>query len=251
VERDDLASVAGFFAGAQPLAPRSTAVLGEEAAHHARVRRLEAGDRVFVTDGTGARGTGSIVRLAKKEIEIAVEDVDRIPRLPEVHLLVPVADRDRMLWCAEKCAELGVTSWRPVMWSRSRSVSPRGEGDAFRNRVRGRMQSALIQSRGSWLPEVTDDATPDRALAILPAAGIRLALDASGDPVGAAQMRAPVTLAIGPEGGFEPVELEELRDARFRTVSLGANVLRFETAAVAAVAIVRAALGASPETING
>jgi 16S rRNA (uracil1498-N3)-methyltransferase len=251
VERDDLSSLAGFFTDRHPLAPRSTAVLGEEAAHHARVRRLEAGDRVFVTDGAGTRGIGSIVRLAKKEIEIAVEDVDRARRLPEVHVLVPIADRDRMLWCAEKCAELGVTSWRPVMWSRSRSVSLRGEGDAFRARVRGRMQSALIQSHATWLPDVPDDATPDRALAILPAAGTRLALDATGDPVGTIQMRAPVTLAVGPEGGFESAEREQLRDTRFQMVSLGANVLRFETATIAAVAIVRSALGASPETENG
>jgi 16S rRNA (uracil1498-N3)-methyltransferase len=251
VERDDLAPLAGFFAGDQTLTPRSTAVLGEEAAHHARVRRAAAGDRVYLTDGMGNRATGTIVRLAKNQIEIEIDQVRRAARLPEVHLLVPIADRDRMLWCAEKCAELGATSWRPVLWNRSRSVSPRGEGATFHHRVRGRMQSALVQSHSAWLPDVPDDSTLDAALANVSSAGTRLALDASGEPIGRESLDVPVTIAVGPEGGFEPEELQRLRDARFRTVSLGANVLRFETAAVAALAVVRAALGTLPETANG
>jgi len=55
-----------------------------------------------------------------------------------------------------------------------------------------------------------------------------------------------VTLAIGPEGGFEPSEIAALDAAGFVPVSLGANVLRFETAAIAGVAAVRAALDANP-----
>ena len=156
-----------------------------------------------------------------------------------------------MLWCAEKCTELGATTWQPVMWNRSRSVSPRGEGEAFRGRVRARMKSALIQARAPWLPEVTNDASLEQALTSLPSAGERLTLDAGGDPIAFEAMTPPITLAIGPEGGIEPVELELLRDARFRPVSLGANVLRFETAAVAALALVRAALATQPETTNG
>jgi 16S rRNA (uracil1498-N3)-methyltransferase len=156
-----------------------------------------------------------------------------------------------MLWCAEKCTELGATSWTPVLWNRSRSVSPRGEGAAFRDRVRARMRSALVQSHGSWLPSLPDDASIDEALANAPGEGSRLVLDASGVPIGRESFTVPVTVAVGPEGGIEPDELERFRAARFRPVSLGANVLRFETAAVAALAILRAALGNSLENDNG
>jgi 16S rRNA (uracil1498-N3)-methyltransferase len=251
VERDDLASLAGFFSGDGPLAAGTNAVLGEEAAHHARVRRLEMGERVYVADGVGGQGVGRITSLAKNQIQIAIDDVIHVQREQHIHLLVPIADRDRMLWCAEKCTELGATSWRPIVWNRSRSVSPRGEGAAFREKVGARMRSALVQAHAPWLPDVADDASLDRALEGLPSGGTRLALDAAGEPISGVRMTAPVSIAIGPEGGLEPAELQRLRDARFRLVSLGANVLRFETAAVAALAIVRAAVAASPETTNG
>ena len=251
MERDDLAALAGFFCGDQPLVPGTTVALGQEAAHHARVRRLEQGERVFVADGAGGRGIGRVVKLTKGEIEVSLDDVRRAERLPEIHMIVPIADRDRMLWCAEKCAELGATSWAPTLWNRSRSVSPRGQGAAFRDRVRARMRSALIQSHGSWLPEVRDDASIDSVIADAPASGARLVLDASGQPIGRELLTAPVTIAVGPEGGIEADEFDRFRAARFRPVSLGANVLRFETAAVAALAIVRAALGDSSENANG
>ena len=251
MERDDLASLAGFFAGAERLVRGGVARLGEDAAHHMRVRRLNPGDRVYLADGVGGQAVGAIVRFSKKDAEVAIDDVAHFAAAPAVHLLVPIADRDRMLWCAEKCAELGATSWRPVMWNRSRSVSPRGEGQPFAERLHARMTSALIQSHTPWLPNVAADAALDRAVADLPVGGTRLVLDVSGQPIATAALTTPVTIAVGPEGGMEPAELALLTDASFRTVSLGANVLRFETAAVAALAIVRSALAASPEMTDG
>jgi 16S rRNA (uracil1498-N3)-methyltransferase len=251
VERDDLAALAGFFSDAGPFVRGGIARLGEDAAHHMRVRRLAVGDRVYVANGAGVQATGAIARIGKKDADVSLDDVRQSDRAPAVHVIVPVADRDRMLWCAEKCAELGATSWRPVLFHRSRSVSPRGEGPAFAARVHGRMTSALIQSHAPWMPDVVRDASLAEATAGLPPAGSRLVLDVSGAPIALERFVVPVTIAVGPEGGLEPAELEQLRDTSFRRVSLGANVLRFETAVVAALAIARAALMASLETVSG
>jgi 16S rRNA (uracil1498-N3)-methyltransferase len=250
VERDGLASLAGFFAPGASFVEGAVIVLGGDAAHHMRVRRLATGERVFVADGAGSHGVGSIAKISKNEAEVALAIVRRSYRAAPVHMLVPIADRDRMLWCAEKCVELGATSWRPVMWHRSRSVSPRGEGASFTEKLRGRMESALVQSHSPWLPSIHPDASPESAIEAAEA-GARLVLDASGEPILQTPVTAPVTIAVGPEGGFEHHELARLRAASFRAVSLGANVLRFETAAVAALAIVRSALAASPERIDG
>lgn len=248
MERDDLASLAGFFFEG-PFETGRTVELEDSAAHHMRVRRLALGDRVYLADGAGLEGAGVIVRLTKGAAAVRIERVGRRARAPEVHLLVPVADRDRMLWLAEKCAELEATSWQPVRWHRSRSVSPRGEGVSFAARVRARMASALEQSHGSWLPVIHPDASIAEVLRHLPADATRLALDARGEPIARVTLRAPVVIAVGPEGGIEPEERQSLIDGGFHLVSVGANVLRFETAAVAALAIVRSAVAASPAAL--
>ncbi len=215
--------------------------LSESDAQHVAVLRLGLGERVGLRDGAGHTASGSLVRLGRKNALVEVDEVVEVaPPIP-IHLLLPVADRDRMLWLAEKAAELNVASWRPVLWRRSRSVTPRGDGPTFRNRVRSRMISALLQSRSAWLPEIFPEATPDRAIAASPL-GTRLVLEGSGAPFPAVKHESPIVLAVGPEGGFEPEELTALEAGGFVSASVGQSVLRFETAAVAGVAVARAML---------
>jgi 16S rRNA (uracil1498-N3)-methyltransferase len=141
-----------------------------------------------------------------------------------------------MLWLAEKATELGVTSWRPVVWRRSISVSPRGEGPTFQAKVRARMISALIQSGGGWLPDIFPEATIDNAVAAAPL-GTRVLLSKDGEPMAGVPMKTPITIALGPEGGIEAVEKNVFIGASFLPVKLSESTLRFETAGVAAVAI--------------
>jgi 16S rRNA (uracil1498-N3)-methyltransferase len=241
VERDDRPPVTTFFAG-EPLIAGGTIVLGEGAAHHARVKRLAPGDPVRLTNGAGTLAAGRIAVLRRAEVEVEAEDVSDVRRLSPIHLLVPVADRDRMLWLAEKATELSVTSWQPVHFRRSSSVSPRGEGKAFAAKVRARMVAALEQSGGAWLPEIRAEISFDE----LPHEDglLRLVLDAAGAPLltlvplGA---RRDVAVVLGPEGGMEVDELTHLVSVGWRTASLAPTVLRFETAGVAALAALRAA----------
>ncbi|MGQ0538808.1 MAG: RsmE family RNA methyltransferase [Gemmatimonadaceae bacterium] len=253
MEHSDREEVAAFFCDDEPLQRGVTVSLGPDVARHVRARRLTVGSPVAVLDGAGHRAAGRIVAASRVAVAVELSDVLAYVPLPEVHLLVPIADRDRMLWLGEKVTELGATSWRPVLWRRSRSVKPRGEGMTFQGRLRSRMTSALEQSGGAWLPQLHPDAPLARALAAAPQ-GTRLVLDRGGRPVAsaiAAQSVQPVTLAIGPEGGLERAELETLAAAHFQPVRLGGNMLRFETAAVAALAVVRSLLdGPAPLTAH-
>jgi 16S rRNA (uracil1498-N3)-methyltransferase len=215
--------------------------LGEGVARHAHVLRLGLGAPVHLIDGAGHRASGTIVRLAKESAVIEVNLVEDVPSPADVHLLVPVADRDRTLWLAEKCVELRAASWRPVFWRRSRSVKPRGEGPMFAARVRTRMIAALEQSSGARLPVLYPEATVERAVLAAPE-GSRLLLARDGAPLLSCDLRAPVTLAVGPEGGMERDEIDLLERGAFRPASLGDSILRFETAAIAALSVVRAAL---------
>jgi len=233
------------FITIDPLAPESSLTLGEDAAHHMRVLRLEPGARVRLADGHGSRGEGTVLRVAKRNATVQVDTCAFSEPLPPVHLIVPIADRERMLWLGEKVTELGATSWRPVLFRRSRSVSPRGEGPTFQQRLRARMASALEQSGGAWLPVPFPDATVETCIAAAPA-GIRLVLARDGSPVVSllgGDPSEPVTIVLGPEGGLESAELEAFREAGFLAASLGSSLLRFETAGVAAVSVARAVRG--------
>lgn len=241
MERDDRPSIATFVS-ADPLVPGSLS-LGEDAAHHARVRRLELHAVVKIVDGAGGRATGRIVRIGRRDLVVDVGDVSMEAAAKPVHLVVPIADKERMLWLAEKCTELAATSWRPVLWRRSRSVTPRGEGMTFQGRVRARMAAALAQSGGAWMPVLYPDATVATAIAATPD-GPRLLLDADGEPLSGRRLAAPVTIAVGPEGGIEADERAQMIAGGFRPFSIGDTILRFETAGIAALAVVRVALGA-------
>src|SRR5688572_15760426 len=170
-----------------------------------RVLRLEPGAIVGVRDGQGTVAEGRLARLSKTQAHIELDGAQSVAPLPAVHLLVPVADRERMLWLAEKACELACTSWRPVLWQRSKSVTPRGEGILFQGKTKSRMESALAQSEGAWLPQIYPEASPERAALAAPQ-GTRIVLDPAGPPLvgpDSPALAAPVTLALGPEGGFE------------------------------------------------
>lgn len=249
MERPARAPVASFHAPEAPAAGAEV-TLGEDVAHHVRVRRIEVGARVRLLDGAGTVGVGTIVRVARASVTVEVEEAAQVAPPPPVHLIVPVADRERMLWLAEKAVELGAASWRPVLWRRSRSVSPRGEGMTFQGKVRARMVSAMEQSGAAWLPTLYPDARPEHAIAATPA-GPRILLDPAGEPLLGAPLGAPLTLAVGPEGGLEPDERALLVDAGWLPASLAGNILRFETAGVAGLAVARAALATQPESSHG
>ncbi len=241
MERLDHEALAAFYVPDEGLAPGVSVSLGDDVGRHVRVRRFGVGARLALLDGQGHRAVGTLVRLSKSAVIVEVESVRVETALPAVHLLVPIADRDRMLWLAEKCTELGAASWRPVLYRRSRSVKPRGEGPTFAGKIKARMASALEQSGGAWLPSQYPEATLERAVNALPS-GSKFVLDASGVPMLSHHITAPVTVAVGPEGGLEGEELLQFERAGFTRVALGGHNLRFETAALSGLAIARSAL---------
>jgi len=246
VEREDRAPVGTFHApGAWQRAERVE--LDASAAHHAVVKRLAVGDIIRLSNGDGRRAIGEIAELSKRRLVVSLVDdaIEEAPAPPRVEIWAPVGDRERMLMLAEKAVELGASVWRPIVYNRSRSVTPRGEGDGFREKVKLRQISALEQCAGAWLPEMHAEATLEAALAEAGAAGRgNLLLDVQGESLSnvVQSLELPVRIAMGPEGGLEESERAQFIRAGWRPVSLGANVLRFETAGIAALAIVRSQL---------
>ncbi|MEP6493777.1 MAG: RsmE family RNA methyltransferase [bacterium] len=251
MERDDRAPVATFFVEA-PLVAETTATLGERAAHHARVKRLVVADRVRLSDGAGRVAVGSIESIMRGALDVAVTMVDTVPMPSPIHLCAPIADRDRMLWLAEKATELGAASWQSVRFHRSASVSPRGEGPAFAEKLRARMISALEQSGGAWLPNMLPEITVE-ALEV-GSEQFPIVLDLAGDSiadVAASVLHQSPAVLIGPEGGIEPAELDALVARGWKRARLAGTTLRFETAGIAALAVLRAVHMSKGAPTNG
>ncbi len=242
MERRDSEVTASFVMADAVFVPGASITLNDDVSRHLKVRRIGLGAQLALLDGHGHRAEGSLVRVAPNAtIEIARVSV--AAPLPAVHLLVPMADRDRSMWLAEKATELGITSWRPIMYKRSKSVKPRGEGPTFTARLRARMASALEQSGGLWLPQIFPESTLVRALAAVPSDGARALLTIGAPtPMTSVRCAAPLVIALGPEGGLEADETALFVESGFTPVHVGGNVLRFETAALAGLAIGRTLL---------
>ena len=214
--------------------------LSEDAAQHARVRRVAVGDPVQLVNGRGRIASGTLATLGKRAATVDIERVSNVPRPTPLAVVVPVADRDRMLMAAEKCVELQVTEWHPVYFARSRSVSPRGDGERFREKVLARMRSALEQSGGAWLPDIKEEVeAADAWDTVMPGRG-RLLLNGDGRPIGGVVISDAVAVAVGPEGGLERAEIEAAERSGWIVASLGSSTLRFETAVIAGAAVIRA-----------
>ena len=240
MDRRHRAALATFFADEQ-LVPGASLTLPDEVARHIQVRRLREGDTIRLTNGRGAIADANLERLPRNEAVVAIGDVTDVPRPPHLGLFVPVADRERMLWLAEKSAELAVTSWQPVLYQRSASVSPRGEGEKFEQKVLARMIGAIEQSGGAWLPDIERELPLEGALVrCADTDRAHFLLERGGRPL-VDQRPGAANLLLGPEGGIEPSERALIVDEYgWLPASLAETTLRFETAGVVAAGVLRA-----------
>ena len=216
---------------------------------HVRAARIRPGARLAVTDGKGRCWEGELVELDRRRARCRLPRA--LPVRPPLPLRVwaPVANRDRSLWLVEKVVELGASAVTWIEWERLRSVGDAGRSEGFRRRAGKRVRAAVTQSGGSWLPRLDGPLTLEEALAGHDGAGwladvsgpSLLAGGALRDPCRSGH-RSPLTLAVGPEGGLTRAERRRCVEAGFELVSLGRGTLRFETAAIAAVALASAIL---------
>lgn len=193
-----------------------TIPLEDAATHHLRraLRRSE-GDPVTYTDGLGGLGKGT---LGPDGVLRGEEAAVARPIRP-VMAVAPPAHKERVRFVVEKLAELGILE---LWWLETKHCEGRVPAA---DKAEAWCRSALEQSRAAWLMTVRSDPVGIEAL---PEGAV------FADRSGAAGDLAGVScIAIGPEGGWSEGEIPPAA----RAVSLGAGVLRVETAAIAAAAI--------------
>ena len=223
-----------------------TIELSPAAAHHARdVLRLKAGDRVEVFDDGGRTAAGRIVDVAAGLVEVdAVADPQRQPLLWTVAAAVPKGARAD--WMIEKLSELGTAQFVPLVTERSVVVP---EGQAKLQRWQRLATESARQSRRAGVMKIGPLAKPAQLIESIDGPGWFLSTTAGAGPVleAAAQVSASrashLTVLVGPEGGWTHDETATMQAGGLTSVSLGPTILRVETAAIAAAAILGAMAG--------
>lgn len=235
-----------FVAG--PLGSGTRIELPEDAARHARVLRLRAGEAIVLFDGTGGEFPARIVAAGRAGVSVELGervDIERESPLA-VTLVQGISSGERMDTTIQKAVELGVGAIRPVLAARSQARLDARRAAARLAHWRRIAIAACEQCGRNRIPPIEPPAALGECCAKLPEGALRLLLS----PRANARLREAlaagareIVLAAGPEGGFDESEEELLTKARFVPVRLGPRVLRTETAALAALAALNALAG--------
>lgn len=219
------------------------ALVGEHADHLVRVLRVRVGQQFDIaTDSTVRRG--KIVSVDGGRVEFDLGEEVSSQALAEITLALSIFKFDRMEWAIEKCTELGVSRIIPLIARRTDAHLAAASAKRVERWQRIALQ-ASEQSRRTVPPQI---AAPVKLAEILNLqAGLRIVLSESENRtlLRDAVKSNPadgVLLAIGPEGGWADDELQSFQQAGWTSASLGNTILRAETAAIAATAIVSSAL---------
>ena len=225
--------------------------------------RLAAGSIVEVFDDAGATARGVFLPESAGTAAVRVEAIDAPIQSGRLQWTVAAAvpKGDRADWMVEKLSELGATAFIPLAAARS-VVLPEGRGK--RDRWMRIATESAKQSRRSGVMQIAELTSLDAAIDSV-AARIRQSEPMAGgwvfatetkgmtakDAIDAAGKLASLTLFIGPEGGWTPAELAAFGAAGITTVRLGESILRIETAAIAAGALVATLLCGEGPPLDG
>lgn len=227
------------------LEPGATVALGKDQAHYLRnVLRLKQGDNLLLFNGRDGEWWAELGEAGKKEAQVRLDHQIRPQEDgPDLHYLFAPLKRARLDYMVQKATELGASALRPVITRHTMTERVKSER-LIANAIEAAEQCGILR-----VPEVME---PEKLAKLLDRwdEGRRLIFaDEQAphiSPLEALKTLAPGPLAvlIGPEGGFEREERAALVAKPFvLPISLGPRVMRADTAAVAALALVNAALG--------
>ena len=217
-------------------------LLGPNAAHLFRVLRVKIG-QTFDVVANGVPRFAEVTFASHDRVEFALGAVVESEALPEIAVYLSIFKFDRMEWALEKLTELGVSKIIPMIAQRTEQHLAKA-AEKRAERWRKITHEASQQSRRVAPPEIAGPALLKKA--ITEVQGSRIVLSELEEKVllksALKGCQPPIALACGPEGGWTDTELELFNASGWKPASLGNTILRAETAAIAATAIVAAEL---------
>jgi 16S rRNA (uracil1498-N3)-methyltransferase len=212
-----------------PLAVGPVSLDGPEAHHLAAVCRLRPGAEVCLFNGDGRQYPARITHAAKRQIELEIVAVEDPPRelAFELEVAAPPPKGDRSQFLVEKLTELGVTTFVPLICSRS-NLHPR---DCKRDKLERYVIEASKQCGRNVLMKIADLTEWEAYCSRANVGELRVLAHPGGGGITRLSQR-PTRIAVGPEGGFTDDEVALALQHGWQTVSLGPRILRVETAAL-------------------
>ena len=238
---------------AADLAPNTTVTIEGGKHHHLRnVLRLKAADAVILFNGQGGEYGAEVQAITKQATQITTLTYDPINRESPLHicLLQGILKRDAMINALQRATELGVSKIIPVQTQHlsEKRVQLAGRWEAWQAVI----EQSSEQCGRTQLPELAPLTRYTEAVSMAQNADFDLRLLAH---LGAPESRTPpattpkrIAVAIGPEGGFSDAEVTLAEANGFRAYTLGARILRAETAPAALLAHLQTRFGEFSET---
>ena len=213
--------------------------------HAVQVLRLKKGVKISLFDGRGLEYEATLDQVGKREsVVILGQKIESQNESPlEITLLQGISRGERMDYALQKAVELGVSKVIPVITERCNVQLSNGRAEKRLSHWQGVMVSACEQSGRSVLPELMD-VMPLEEAKMINQQSSRLVLDPlAKQGFTTLEKQQQITLLIGPEGGLSEQEVQLLTEQGYQTVNFGPRILRTETAAVAAIAVIQTLWG--------
>jgi 16S rRNA (uracil1498-N3)-methyltransferase len=229
-------------------------LLGEDARHLTRVLRVEAGQRFEISDNRAAFLAEIVEARGDRVVFRVIDPVESAAPPVRITLIAAIVKFDRFEWIVEKATELGVERILPMDAARTEKglfEASRKRADRWRRIARESSQ----QARRASVPEILPSARFEACVG--EQADYHYFMEEAGAPPFLSLLPARrtfadhVALMLGPEGGWTDGERRSAADAGWLPASLGPLILRAETAAAAALAVVGGAwMAANVTTIE-
>ena len=239
-----------FFVADPQLVQGTLTITGPLLDHLRKSLRVAIGETLWVGDDQRRRYLIRVTAISPRALEGQVLEQREGPvqRHSSVILAQAILKGDRMDWAIQKATELGVGTIVPIVSERV-IARPRVERLETQRERWGRIVLEAAQQAERW--DVPDVHAPVELVPWLRSASemVKLILSERSDGAGLAALSWPedagrrIVLLIGPEGGWSDAEREAAYASGFTPVSLGPRILRAETAAVAALALIQSRLG--------
>ncbi len=223
----------------------SAALVGDQAAHLARVLRAQPG-QVFDVVAGGFLHRAEVTSVRESEVLFTLHEEQQADAALPVHLLLAIFKFDHFEWAVEKATELGVARFTPVLAHRTEKHLSQAAPKRV-ERWRRIAHEASQQSRRSDVPLIDEPRVLHAAISTCHEARLRILLSETEQQVllasafrnalDADRETNHIALAVGPEGGWTSQEMNLFSESKWQHVTLGPRILRAETAAIAALAI--------------